>query len=82
MAPTLKVVGSLLAAASTVSAGFSLPTFLYKDVVVVGGGAGGVYSTVRLKEDYGKSVVLIEKTGRLVSNPTRLLRFARRQLTF
>ncbi|KAL2118819.1 hypothetical protein VTJ04DRAFT_5778 [Mycothermus thermophilus] len=65
MAPTLKVVGSLLAAASTVSAGFSLPTFLYRDVVVVGGGAGGVYSTVRLKEDYGKSVVLIEKAGRL-----------------
>ncbi|KAK4216898.1 hypothetical protein QBC37DRAFT_77706 [Rhypophila decipiens] len=34
---------------------------LYRDVVIIGGGASGAYSAVRLREDYGVSVVLIEK---------------------
>lgn len=37
------------------------------DVAVVGGGASGAYAAVRLKEDYNKTVVLIEKEKRLVS---------------
>ena len=36
------------------------------DVVVVGGGASGAYAAVRLKEDYNKTVLLIEKEGHLV----------------
>ena len=43
------------------------------DVAVVGGGASGSYAAVRLKEDYKKKVVLIEKEQRLAgygsSNP-------------
>ncbi|KAL2802930.1 hypothetical protein BJX63DRAFT_440481 [Aspergillus granulosus] len=35
-----------------------------RDVVIVGGGAAGTYAAFRLK-DHGKSVVLVEKTGRL-----------------
>jgi succinate dehydrogenase/fumarate reductase flavoprotein subunit len=37
------------------------------DVVIVGGGATGAYAAVRLREDYGKSVLVIEKQNRLVS---------------
>ena len=37
-----------------------------KDVVIVGGGAVGSHAAVRLREDYGKSVMLIEKESILV----------------
>lgn len=35
------------------------------DVCIVGGGSTGTYSAVRLSEAFGKTVVVIEKTGRL-----------------
>ena len=35
-----------------------------RDVAVIGGGAGGTYSAISLK-DKGKSVIVIEKQGRL-----------------
>ncbi|KAF4333199.1 amine oxidase [Fusarium beomiforme] len=35
------------------------------DVCIVGGGATGAYAAVRLREDYGKKVVVIEKQNRL-----------------
>lgn len=38
-----------------------------KDVVVIGGGASGAYAAFSLREDYGKSVALIEKEKALVS---------------
>lgn len=38
-----------------------------RDVVIVGGGAAGSHAAVRLREDEGKSVVLIEKESILVS---------------
>jgi hypothetical protein len=37
-----------------------------KDVVIIGGGASGSHAAVRLREDFGKSIVLIEKQNRLV----------------
>lgn len=37
-----------------------------KDVVVIGGGASGAYAAFTLREDYGKSVALIEKQKILV----------------
>lgn len=40
-----------------------------KDVVILGGGAGGSYAAVRLREDYGKSVLLVEKESILVCTP-------------
>jgi hypothetical protein len=49
----------------TVGAGGSLPV-ITKDVAILGGGASGTYAAVRLREDYGKSVVLIEKEAVLV----------------
>ena len=38
-----------------------------RDVVIVGGGAAGSHAAVRLREDEGKSVVIIEKENNLVS---------------
>ena len=39
---------------------------LTRDVAIVGGGASGAYAAVRLREDFGKSVVVIEKQDHLV----------------
>ncbi|KAM7212487.1 beta-cyclopiazonate dehydrogenase [Rhypophila decipiens] len=36
-----------------------------KDVAIIGGGASGAYAAIRLKEDYGKSIVLVEKEAAL-----------------
>jgi ribulose 1,5-bisphosphate synthetase/thiazole synthase len=38
-----------------------------KDVVIIGGGASGAYAAFRLREDFGKSIALIEKQKILVS---------------
>jgi ribulose 1,5-bisphosphate synthetase/thiazole synthase len=43
------------------------PVYHEVDVAIVGGGATGAYAAVRLREDYGKSVLVIEKQNRLVS---------------
>ena len=37
-----------------------------KDVLIIGGGASGAYAAVRLREDFKKSVVVIEKQDHLV----------------
>lgn len=37
------------------------------DVLVVGGGATGAYAAVRLREDFNKTVLVVEKANRLVS---------------
>jgi ribulose 1,5-bisphosphate synthetase/thiazole synthase len=58
-----------LAAASLAAASPNACSTLNVDVAVVGGGASGAYAAVRLKEDYNKKVVLIEKEKRLVSYP-------------
>lgn len=43
------------------------PVYHEVDVAIVGGGATGAYAAVRLREDYKKSVLVIEKQNRLVS---------------
>jgi uncharacterized NAD(P)/FAD-binding protein YdhS len=52
-----------------------LPSIIYRDVAVIGGGASGAYAAVRLRDDFGKSIALIEKQENLVclaySHPTR-----------
>ena len=43
---------------------------LNKDVVIIGGGASGTYAAVRLREDYEKSVFLVEMEAVLVRDFT------------
>ncbi|KAJ6076985.1 hypothetical protein N7499_008966 [Penicillium canescens] len=63
----LAKVASLLTAASVVAMSSVSPVThtISKDVVVVGGGAAGAYAAVRLREDYGKSIALVEREARL-----------------
>lgn len=45
-----------------------------KDVVILGGGASGAHAAVRLREDYGKSIIVVEKQAELVrSSMTSIL---------
>lgn len=39
-----------------------------KDVVILGGGAGGTHAAVRLREDYNKTVLVVEMEDILVCN--------------
>lgn len=40
---------------------------MHKNVVILGGGASGTCAAVRLREDYGKGVLLVEMEPILVS---------------
>lgn len=53
-----------LAASATAA---QLPNVLSKDVVIIGGGASGSYAAVRLRDDYGKNIALVEMNDKLVS---------------
>jgi heterodisulfide reductase subunit A-like polyferredoxin len=44
---------------------------IQKDVVIIGGGASGAHAAVRLREDFKKSVVVVERQSLLVIRITR-----------
>jgi len=46
---------------------FPSSKIITKDVLVIGGGASGAHAAVRLREDFRKSVVVVEKQDHLVS---------------
>lgn len=69
--PSLLMTAGIIALSSTIAATRTTHT-ISKDVVIVGGGAAGAYAAVRLREDYGQSIALIEKEGLLVSLRTWL----------
>jgi hypothetical protein len=63
--------GAFLACAANVAAlinerAFASTCVVTKDVVILGGGASGAHAAVRLREDLGKSVLVVEKQGHLV----------------
>lgn len=60
------LVATLLCLATSVTARH-LPNVLNKDVVIIGGGASGSYAAVRLRDDYGKSIALVEMQDKLVA---------------
>ncbi|KAL2163202.1 hypothetical protein VTH06DRAFT_5258 [Thermothelomyces fergusii] len=60
-----KLAGGLLVAATAVSATSWIPDVIIRDVAIIGGGASGAYAAIRLKEDFKKSVVVIEKSDRM-----------------
>lgn len=39
---------------------------IHRDVAIIGGGASGTYAAIRLKEDYNKTIIIVEKQSRLV----------------
>ena len=63
---SLVTVLGALALSRTVIAGHLPLPIVNTDVAILGGGASGTYAAVRLREDYGKSVFLIEMEAVLV----------------
>lgn len=67
----LSAVTTLLAVTSLVVGAidenrFPLNRIITKDVAILGGGASGAHAAVRLREDFGKSTIVIEKQEDLV----------------
>jgi hypothetical protein len=48
------------------------PRTIYKDVALLGGGASGSHTAVRLREDFNKSIIIVEKQDNLVFSPSFL----------
>lgn len=69
------LMGSVLAIASTVVAITANHDrdILEKYVAIIGGGASGSHAAVRLREDFGKTIVVIEKEATL-ARPTEACR--------
>jgi heterodisulfide reductase subunit A-like polyferredoxin len=66
---SFRTVFSVLALSKVANARhYPLPT-VETDVVILGGGASGTYAAVRLREDYGKKVLLVEMEAVLVHLP-------------
>ncbi|OHE96494.1 hypothetical protein CORC01_08257 [Colletotrichum orchidophilum] len=61
------VLGRILsfAVAATAAATNYGSTVFDTDVVIIGGGGSGAYAAVRLREDFGKQILVVEKTSRL-----------------
>jgi heterodisulfide reductase subunit A-like polyferredoxin len=53
---------------------FKVEDTITKDVVIIGGGSSGTYGAVRLREDYNKSIIIVEKEDHLVC-PTSVTNF-------
>ncbi|KAK4101155.1 FAD/NAD(P)-binding domain-containing protein [Parathielavia hyrcaniae] len=60
----MRVASGFLASAVGVTAAW-LPEVITRDVAIIGGGASGAYAAVKLKEDFNKTIVLVEKANRL-----------------
>lgn len=56
-----------LLAGAVIATTVDVPSVVYRDVLIVGGGASGAYAAVRLREDFGKSILLVEKENILVT---------------
>ncbi|KAK1540954.1 amine oxidase [Colletotrichum paranaense] len=63
------LIGVALGALSLVSAAIiptgNKTTIIERDVVILGGGASGAHAAVRLREDYNKTIVVVEKQNRI-----------------
>ncbi|EME79484.1 uncharacterized protein MYCFIDRAFT_35024 [Pseudocercospora fijiensis CIRAD86] len=50
---------------SALSSQQNFDSAICKDIAVIGGGAAGTYAAFRLRQDYNKSIVVIERGGRI-----------------
>ncbi|PKS09627.1 hypothetical protein jhhlp_004246 [Lomentospora prolificans] len=63
---TLNILGATGVALGAINkCSFPANRTIQRDVAIIGGGASGAHAAVLLKEDYGKSIVVVEKQGRL-----------------
>lgn len=53
-----------VAAAANVAGGANAA--IDTDIAIIGGGGSGAYAAVRLREDFGKKIVVVEQENRLV----------------
>lgn len=65
---TSALLGFLSLTATATISDCAASIVIERDVVILGGGASGAHTAVRLREDYNKSVVIVEKQNHLVSN--------------
>jgi len=69
-------LGVLYFSLSTVAKSPGSYEVVKKDVLIVGGGASGAHAAVRLRDDYGLNVALVEKQDilvRIISQMTPIL---------
>ncbi|KXH61960.1 amine oxidase [Colletotrichum salicis] len=63
------LIAAFLGTLSLASAGIIPPgnktTIIERDVVILGGGASGAHAAVRLREDYNRTIVIVEKQNRI-----------------
>ena len=60
------VLGSAFSVCSAQHAGTESPVVVERDLAIIGGGSSGSYSAISAQQDYGLSVVVIEKESHLV----------------
>lgn len=63
---TLSILLHSSVVASAITLERAADSIIERDVVIIGGGASGAHAAVRLREDFGKSVVIVEKQENLV----------------
>ena len=56
----------LFAVAAAADAVLGANAAMDTDIAIIGGGGSGTYAAVRLREDFGKKIVVVEKQNRLV----------------
>ncbi len=66
------VIAALMLVKSPAAATYAIQdcaasSVIYRDVAILGGGASGAHAAVRLRQDFNKTVVVVEKNAKLVS---------------
>lgn len=77
---SLSLIALSLGAALPFADANGLPDIIYRDVAVIGGGASGAYAAVRIRDDFDKSVALIEKQNILVCLISQLRKISSLQI--
>jgi ribulose 1,5-bisphosphate synthetase/thiazole synthase len=63
---TIVLMANPVDATNAIREGSTASRIIYSDVVILGGGASGAHAAVRLRQDFNKTVVVVEKNNKLV----------------